>query len=364
MPYGLRALSAYHREHPYELDVEGVRATIDYEPAEPDHGHVRRQLELAGPAVVPVNYLLISALERYHRFFGDELEIEYPTGSERRTLDAIAEDSRQDSCRSSSGGADGRRPCFGDPPAHAERPGVERQRAVQRYFHGDTGAGLARPTRPAGPVWSPTSSGASRTRRVLRGDREPTARTAQPIPHSADRPPGEVMTLDGKVAIVTGGNSGIGKAVVLALAAAGAKIVIDYVANEQATEDLAAPDRRLGDQSIGVDADVSKVADLERLVGEAVKAFGRLDIMVNNAGIETRTPALDTTEAQYDKVLDINLKSAFFGTQIAAKQMIAQVGGPASSTSPRSTRTGRCRPWTGSRRCCPAWASPRGPTSC
>ena len=58
-----------------------------------------------------------------------------------------------------------------------------------------------------------------------------------------------------------------------------------------------------------------------------MKEFGRLDIMVNNAGVETRTSVLDTTEAQYEKVLDINLKSAFFGTQLAAKQMIAQGGG-------------------------------------
>ena len=135
------------------------------------------------------------------------------------------------------------------------------------------------------------------------------------------------MTLEGKVAIVTGGNSGIGKAVALGLAGAGANIVIDYVANEAATEDLEQQIVALGDKAIGVDADVSKVADLERLVAEAVKAFGRVDIMVNNAGIETRTSILDTTEAQYDRVLDINLKSAFFGTQVAAKQMIAQGGG-------------------------------------
>ena len=135
------------------------------------------------------------------------------------------------------------------------------------------------------------------------------------------------MTLQGKVAIVTGGNSGIGKAVALGLAGAGANIVIDYVANEAATEELEKQIVALGDQAIGVDADVSKVADLERLVGEAVKAFGRVDIMVNNAGVETRTSILDTTEAQYDRVLDINLKSAFFGTQVAAKQMIAQGGG-------------------------------------
>jgi len=132
------------------------------------------------------------------------------------------------------------------------------------------------------------------------------------------------MTLDGKVAIVTGGNSGIGKAVVLALAGAGAKVVIDYVANEAATEELEQQIVKLGSASIGVEADVSKVDDLQRLVTAAVDTYGKLDVMVNNAGIETRTSILNTTEAQYDKVLDINLKSAFFGTQLAAKQMIAQ----------------------------------------
>ena len=72
---------------------------------------------------------------------------------------------------------------------------------------------------------------------------------------------------------------------------------------------------------------MSKVADLQRLVDATVKRFGRLDVMVNNAGVETRTSVLDTTEAQYEKVLEINLKSAFFGTQLAAKQMIKQGGG-------------------------------------
>ena len=135
------------------------------------------------------------------------------------------------------------------------------------------------------------------------------------------------MTLTGKVAIVTGGNSGIGKGIVLALAEHGANVVIDYVSNPDATEDLEQQVVALGDQAIGVEADVSKVEDLQRLVDAAVSAFGRVDIMVNNAGVETRTSVLDTTEAQYDKVMDINLKSAFFGTQIAAKQMIAQGDG-------------------------------------
>ena len=135
------------------------------------------------------------------------------------------------------------------------------------------------------------------------------------------------MNLKDRVAIVTGGNSGIGMGIVLALAEQGANIVIDYVTHPEATEELEQRVHALGDKAIGVEADVSKVADLQRLVDTAVKRFRRVDVMVNNAGVETRTSVLDTTEQQYAKVMDINLKSAFFGTQIAAKQMIAQGGG-------------------------------------
>jgi glucose 1-dehydrogenase len=135
------------------------------------------------------------------------------------------------------------------------------------------------------------------------------------------------VNLKGKIAIVTGGNSGIGQSIVLALAKQGANIVIDYVCHPEATEALERQVAALGDQAIGVKADVSKVAELQGLIDAAVKNFGRLDIMVNNAGVETRTSVLDTTEEQFDKVLAINLKSAFFGTQLAARQMIKQGGG-------------------------------------
>ena len=135
------------------------------------------------------------------------------------------------------------------------------------------------------------------------------------------------MSVKGKVAIVTGGNSGIGMAIVLELARQGASLVIDYVTHPEATEALEKQVSALGDQVIGVDADVSKVADLQRLVDATVQRFGRLDVMVNNAGVETRTSVLDTTEAQYERVLGINLRSAFFGTQLAAKQMVKQGGG-------------------------------------
>ena len=135
------------------------------------------------------------------------------------------------------------------------------------------------------------------------------------------------VSLRGKVAIVTGGNSGIGRAIVLELAKQGANLVIDYIMHPEATEALERQVAALGHRAFGVEADVGKVADLERLIDGAVKKFGRLDVMVNNAGIETRTSVLETTEAQYDQVLRTNLKSAFFGTQLAARQMIKQGGG-------------------------------------
>jgi glucose 1-dehydrogenase len=135
------------------------------------------------------------------------------------------------------------------------------------------------------------------------------------------------MNLKGKVAIVTGGNSGIGMAIVLELARQGANIVIDYVVHPEANEPLEKQILALEDKVIAVKADVSQVAELQNLFTTAVQEFGRVDIMVNNAGVETRTSILDTTEAQYEKVMSINLKSAFFGTQLAAQQMIKQGGG-------------------------------------
>jgi glucose 1-dehydrogenase len=135
------------------------------------------------------------------------------------------------------------------------------------------------------------------------------------------------MLLEGKSLIVTGGNSGIGEAIVLAAAAEGASIVIDYVVHPDETAGLVKRVEAAGGRAVGVQADVSKVDDLRRMVATAVESFGRLDVIVNNAGIETRTSVLDTTPEQYERVLEVNLKSAFFGTQLAAKQFIAQGGG-------------------------------------
>jgi glucose 1-dehydrogenase len=140
---------------------------------------------------------------------------------------------------------------------------------------------------------------------------------------------GKVLSnlLAGKVAIVTGGNSGIGKAIVEVLAELGARVVIDYRSHPEATEELEREIGTYGGSSYGVQADVANLADLQRLVEATVAKYGRLDVMVNNAGIETRTSILDTTPEDFDKVLDVNLRGVFFATQFAAKQMMAQGGG-------------------------------------
>jgi len=135
------------------------------------------------------------------------------------------------------------------------------------------------------------------------------------------------MLLSGKSIVVTGGNSGIGESIVLAAAAEGANVVIDYVAHPEETTSLVDKVQAVGGHAVGVQADVSQAADLQKMIKTAVDTYGRLDVLVNNAGIETRTSLLDTTEADFDKVMAINMKSAFFGTQAAAKQFIGQGGG-------------------------------------
>ncbi|WP_010542424.1 glucose 1-dehydrogenase [Dietzia alimentaria] len=130
------------------------------------------------------------------------------------------------------------------------------------------------------------------------------------------------MSLEGRTMIVTGGNSGIGAEIVRAAGRAGANIVIDYIANPEETERLAREVEDLGGRAVGVEADVTKPDDLHAMIRKAVDTFGGLDVLVNNAGMETRTSLLETSVEDFDRVMDVNLKSVFFGAQAAARYFI------------------------------------------
>ncbi|NYF81078.1 SDR family NAD(P)-dependent oxidoreductase [Granulicella arctica] len=127
--------------------------------------------------------------------------------------------------------------------------------------------------------------------------------------------------LAGKVAIVTGSGSGIGQAIAERLAQEGADAVIDYRDHPEGAEATKAKIETAGGKAILVKADISKLADSQNLVEQAWQQLGRCDILVNNAGIEKNAAFWDVTEADYDAVLGVNLKGAFFLTQAFVRKL-------------------------------------------
>ena len=127
--------------------------------------------------------------------------------------------------------------------------------------------------------------------------------------------------LAGKVAIVTGSGSGIGQAIAIRFASEGATVVVDYRNNIEKSQETASKAEAAGGKAILVRADVTSLADTQNLVDQAYQQLGRCDILVNNAGIEKNAPFWDVTEADYDAVLNVNLKGAFFVTQAFVRRL-------------------------------------------
>ncbi|WP_333717311.1 2-dehydro-3-deoxy-D-gluconate 5-dehydrogenase KduD [Sphingobium yanoikuyae] len=133
-----------------------------------------------------------------------------------------------------------------------------------------------------------------------------------------------IFDLGGKVAIVTGANTGIGQAIALSLAAAGADIAaVGRTPAEETVEKV----RTLGRKAEIVSADLSSIEPVQRVVDETIAKLGGLDILINNAGIIRRADSVDFTEEDWDAVIDTNLKSTFFLAQAAGRHMLAQGSG-------------------------------------
>ncbi|ACA59176.1 3-oxoacyl-[acyl-carrier-protein] reductase [Candidatus Desulforudis audaxviator] len=130
------------------------------------------------------------------------------------------------------------------------------------------------------------------------------------------------MKLDGRTALVTGASRGIGRAVALALAAAGADLIVNYASNIRAAEQVAAEAQRFGSRVLLFQADVSRPQEAADLVQAGLDKFGRLDILVNNAGITRDNLLLRMTDQDWDEVINVNLKGVFNTTRAALRPMI------------------------------------------
>ena len=135
------------------------------------------------------------------------------------------------------------------------------------------------------------------------------------------------MQLENKVAAVTGSSLGIGRSIALAFAREGASVAINYRSHPEEGQEAVEEIEKNGGKAISVQADVSEPDGVKRLIEQTVNEFGRLDVMVNNAGIEQKIPFLETPLEAWEKVISVNLTGVWLGCQEAARQMVSQGNG-------------------------------------
>ncbi len=142
--------------------------------------------------------------------------------------------------------------------------------------------------------------------------RQMQPRSWYPTPHRA---------LEGKVALVTGASSGIGKAIAIEMGRRGGSVIVNYIGKADAADEVVSTIEQEEGTALAIEADVSKQSDVSKMVAQAVSKFGRLDVLLNNAGIEQESPFLEKSEDEWDRVIGVDLKGVFLCTQMAAREM-------------------------------------------
>ena len=130
------------------------------------------------------------------------------------------------------------------------------------------------------------------------------------------------MKLAGKTALVTGSSQGIGEAIAIRLAEEGANVVVNYHSHAESAAHVVDAIKKLGRECVSLGADLGRLEDVRRLVHDGAQQLGQLDILVNNAGVEKNADFWNVTEADYDQVLDVNLKGVFFTTQVFVQHLM------------------------------------------
>ena len=265
-PHGVRSLSKVHQDHPYVLHVNGSEYRVGYEPGESRSGVFGGNSNWRGPVWFPVNFLLIESLQRFHYYFGDDFQVEYPSGSGiKMTLWQVAAQLSRSLSHIFLRDEKGRRPVYG---------GIEKMQAdphwrdlilFYEYFHAETGVGLGASHQTG---W--------------------TALVAKLIEQSG-RIGGRVpMVFDdefkNKVALIAGGTGALGREVSLGFLRAGARVIATYRRQEE-FDALRADARESGGENLsGEVVDVADSSAVEAMVGKLVAKQGRLDILVDAVG--------------------------------------------------------------------------------
>ena len=127
--------------------------------------------------------------------------------------------------------------------------------------------------------------------------------------------------LQGKVGLVTGAATGIGKAIAMEMARRGASVVVNYIGNASPAQDVVKTIQGEKGAALAIEADVSNAAQVSQMIAQTVSQFGHIDVLVNNAGIEKQAPFLDLAESDWDRIIAVDLKGPFLCTQAAAREM-------------------------------------------